>query len=190
VFQGLFMLKSPTTTTGSTSGSMSREDHNSRFSAIAEQVRDKLAFRLEAVQRANRGERVDEVIYSLQSQQNGAQCNALLVKEMIASVFSLKKFCKRCNFDVVVVADEPIYSFLMTVEARNLSLFDRIELHRDDADEDDNTLTSQQIFASRKPGDLLRYSRKPFVVFMDADITSNHRSFPESIFDMLHKEYE
>jgi hypothetical protein len=169
-------------------GSIGNQQQNEPFSAqYVRYFKDKVEFRNAATKTKDRTsldwEVIDEVIYSLQSRDDSSICNALLVREAFASAASLRSNCVRCDFDISIVADEPIYSFLTAEENVKITrmLFDRV---------DKTQKVTSAIFASRKPSDLLRFATKPFVVFLDADVASNHRAFPESIFDMLHKEYE
>ena len=132
---------------------------------------------------------LDEIIYSLQSRQDSPSCNARMVKEVFASAISMREMCPWCNtFAISLVVDDPIYSFLVSEEHREKTLlvFDRVQ--RVIPLETKPRLS--RIFASRKASDLLNHAVKPFVIFMDTDVYSSHREFPNAIFNMLHKDKE
>jgi hypothetical protein len=126
---------------------------------------------------------VDEIIYSLQSRRDSPSCNANMVREAFASALSLREMCEECGFVITLLADDPIYSFLLQHREKSLAVFDRVQrvpLNNGFG----------RVFASRKASDLLQYASKPFVVFLDADVYSAHREFPLAIFNMLRKDKE
>ena len=155
--------------------------NSEKFEIETAYFQDKLEFRKQANQKQDRR---DEVIYLIQSNKRSSSCSAVLVKEVFRSAISLLNHCKRCDFDITLVVDEPIYSYLTTdetgIKATN-SIFTRIIPAQS---------VKSLVFAAHKPRQLMEHSSKPYVILLDADIVANHHAFPESIFDMLHKEYE
>jgi hypothetical protein len=145
--------------------------------------RAKLEFRRSALQARDVGkERIDQVLYVLTTPLEGPHCTAALIREVVRSAASLRSFCRRCDFDIVLSVDPEIHQFLMARENANftLSVFDAVREFRPSSQ-------NSKIFASGKPAAILEHSSRPFVIFMDADIFSAHRSFPEALFDQLHR---
>jgi hypothetical protein len=87
------------------------------------------------------------------------------------------------------VADDPIYSALnaktlLDPETKLIAgAFDRLERSY-------HYPTAKTIFAAHKPRDLLLYSQREFVLFIDADIVTNEKDFPEALFDRMHLDYD
>lgn len=156
---------------------------------LIEHYINKVMFREASLQKLASSERVDEVLLLLHSGKK-SQCNHGLIREAIRAALALRKFCVRCDFDITLVANDPIYSAFHSLHAAESSnptliagVFDRMVKSNPYA-------TTEEVFAAHKPRDMLEYSTKPFVIFIDADIYANDETFPESVFDMLHQNYD
>lgn len=144
----------------------------------------KTSFR-EAAMKRYETEHVDEVVLLLHSGRKSV-CNTALMKEAIRSGLALRRRCVRCDFDITLVANEPIYSAFLSARADNglvAGVFTSLVRSQHYAQAED-------IFAAHKPRDSLLYATKPFVLFMDADIVANDGAFPEALFDMLHRDQD
>ncbi|KAH9258066.1 hypothetical protein BASA81_003629 [Batrachochytrium salamandrivorans] len=144
----------------------------------------KTSFR-EAAMKRYETEHVDEVVLLLHSGKKSV-CNTALMKEAIRSGLALRRRCVRCDFDITLVANEPIYSAFLSAKADNglvAGVFTSLV-------QSQHYAQAEEIFAAHKPRDSLLYATKPFALFMDADIVANDGAFPEVLFDMLHKDQD
>jgi len=154
--------------------------------AVVARFAEKLEFRETALS-ARGSNRVDEVVYILTTPVEGPHCTAALIREAIRSAATLRAKCVRCDFDIVVAADAEIALFLTQNANATANVFDDVRVVPSA-----NALAKPHpgVFASNKPSALLAVSRRSFVLFLDADVYSDHRSFPESLFDLLHKDMD
>ncbi|KAH9249752.1 hypothetical protein BASA81_012559 [Batrachochytrium salamandrivorans] len=127
-----------------------------------------LRFRVQALAVPN-AER-DEVMFSLSS----PICKPDIAQVM-RSATVLRKRCVQCKFAITLVVDSPRAEDSLAKSREVSSVFDRIVLVR-------RGTSLAQI--------LLFQPTRPFVVYLSSLVISNHRFFPESLFDMLHKEYD
>lgn len=112
----------------------------------------------------------DEVVFRLPA----PVCQDKIVQAVRSAVI-LRNRCTRCDFAITLVVESPkVYAFLESSKEAH-AVFDSIV----------ETSTPSSLAET-----LLFVPKLPFVVYLDTRVISNHRFFPEALFDMLHKEYE
>lgn len=112
----------------------------------------------------------DEVVFSLSS----PICKPDIA-QVVRSATVLRKRCVRCKFSITLVVDSRGAEDMLATSRELRSVFDRIVCVP-------KGTSLAQI--------LLFQPARPFAVYLSPLVISNHRFFPEALFDLLHKEYD